>query len=96
MYAVSSNYLVSSHLNHTLLEQFINTATQQNKTAKVGHKLESCTSDVRAVRYFRSDKSSGDVTRYVLVDTPGFDDTNKPDTEILSLIAKWLKTTYVV
>jgi predicted GTPase len=26
----------------------------------------------------------------VFVDTPGFDDTDKSDTEILSIIAEWL------
>jgi hypothetical protein len=29
----------------------------------------------------------------VFVDTPGFDDTYKSDTEILTLIANWLLTT---
>jgi hypothetical protein len=27
------------------------------------------------------------------IDTPGFDDTNKSDVEILRLISEWLKTT---
>lgn len=31
----------------------------------------------------------------VFVDTPGFDDTYKSDTEILSMIADWLVKTYV-
>jgi len=72
--------------------RFIDIATQQAHTANVGHSLESCTSEVRAVRFQRTD---GNGTRsYVIVDTPGFDDTNKPDTVILALIANWLKTTY--
>ena len=29
----------------------------------------------------------------VLVDTPGFDDTNRTDKEILTLIASWLTET---
>lgn len=29
-----------------------------------------------------------------LVDTPGFDDTNRSDTEILSLIAQWMQASY--
>jgi predicted GTPase len=59
----------------------------------VGHKLESCTSDVTAVRCIHPKNAHGG--RFVLVDTPGFNDTNKPDTEILALIAEWLKTTSV-
>lgn len=31
--------------------------------------------------------------RLVFVDTPGFDDTNKSDMEILEMIAEWLKKT---
>jgi predicted GTPase len=31
-----------------------------------------------------------------LVDTPGFDDSKRSDTEILSLIAQWLQTSYRV
>jgi hypothetical protein len=82
-------------LNHTYLSvrQFIDIATQQAQSANVGHSLESCTSEVRAVRYQRTDGNGK--RSYVIVDTPGFDDTNKPDTEILALIADWLKTTYV-
>ena len=71
-----------------LFEQFINAATKQGGKT-VGHKLKSYTSDVRAVRYSR-DQGSPPV---VFVDTPGFDDTNKPDTEILRIIAQWLEKT---
>jgi GTPase Era involved in 16S rRNA processing len=67
---------------------FINVATRQTGT-NVGHKLQSCTSDVRAVQYIHPDGP-----RYVIIDTPGFDDTNVPDTEILSRIAQYLKNTY--
>ena len=31
----------------------------------------------------------------VLVDTPGFDDTNKEDKEILEMINQWMKKVYV-
>lgn len=31
-----------------------------------------------------------------LVDTPGFDDSKRSDTEILILIANWLKSSYEV
>ena len=34
--------------------------------------------------------------RLVLVDTPGFDDTYRPDTEILRTFADWLTKRYVI
>ncbi|KAF8232380.1 hypothetical protein L208DRAFT_1397596 [Tricholoma matsutake] len=68
---------------------FIDIATcQQNKN--VGHRLESYTSEVRAVRY----PHPTTLIPYVLVDTPGFNDTNKTDAEVLTMIADWLKKTY--
>jgi predicted GTPase len=85
-----SHFFSESQLS---VRQFIDIATQQAQSANVGHSLESCTSEVRAVRYQRTDGNGK--RSYVIVDTPGFDDTNKPDTEILALIADWLKTTYV-
>ncbi|KAL4062801.1 P-loop containing nucleoside triphosphate hydrolase protein [Scleroderma yunnanense] len=56
----------------------------------VGHDLESCTSEIRAVRYPHSDGERN----IVLVDTPGFDDTFVTDTQILRNIANWLHYTY--
>ena len=53
-----------------------------------GKQLESCTTEVRAVR-LHNHPSHGD--RLVLVDTPGFDDTNKSDFEILDMVSKWLQ-----
>jgi predicted GTPase len=53
--------------------------------AIVGHDLESCTAEVSMVR----------IDDVILVDTPGFDDTNKTDREILTMIADWLTNTYV-
>jgi len=58
---------------------------------RAGSKLESCTTEVRAVR-LRNHKIYGD--RLVLVDTPGFDDTNKSDMEILELVSQWLQKVY--
>ena len=55
---------------------------------RIGSDLESCTSDVQLANEFTLDQR--EVT---LIDTPGFDDTNKSDTEILSLIAAFLATT---
>ncbi|KAL0948455.1 hypothetical protein HGRIS_011028 [Hohenbuehelia grisea] len=67
---------------------FIDVATRQNGTT-VGHGLTSCTSSIRSVKY-----TSETGQTVILVDTPGFDDTTKSDTEILNLLAEWLKKTY--
>ena len=55
---------------------------------RAGSCLESCTTEVRAVRLFNH-PLHGD--RIVLVDTPGFDDTNKSDLEILQMVSNWLQ-----
>jgi len=55
----------------------------------VGHELKSKTSGVTSVRMAPPDNS------VVLVDTPAFDDTKKSDSDILKLIAAWLKKTCV-
>jgi len=68
---------------------FIDIATCQ-KAKHVGHKLESHTSEIRAVRFLHPTT----FVPYVLVDTPGFNDTNKTDAEVLDMIADWLKKTY--
>jgi hypothetical protein len=51
--------------------------------AIVGHDLESRTAEVNMSR----------IGNIVLVDTPGFDNTDKTDREILSMIADWLTHT---
>ena len=56
----------------------------------VGHNLESCTTEISITKFHCPDKSNLDV---LFVDTPGFDDTNKSDVEILNMIADWLKVT---
>ncbi|KIJ63775.1 hypothetical protein HYDPIDRAFT_112726 [Hydnomerulius pinastri MD-312] len=56
----------------------------------VGHTLKSFTSEVKATKII--DKRSG--LDIVLVDTPGFDDTNKTDLEILNMISDWLNASY--
>jgi len=68
---------------------FIDIATRQDGHT-VGHGLQSHTSDIRAVRV--PHPTTGHPT--VFVDTPGFDDTYKSDTEILSMVAEWLVKTY--
>ena len=69
--------------------QFIDLATEQGGKT-IGNKLESFTTDVQAVRI--SHPSTGQ--SIVFVDTPGFDDSNKSDTEVLRMIAQWLEKTY--
>ncbi|KAF8159712.1 hypothetical protein B0H34DRAFT_415061 [Crassisporium funariophilum] len=63
----------------------------KHSTKFSGDQLQSYTKDVHAVRV-QGHKSYGD--RIVLVDTPGFDDTNRSDMEILEMIGTWLKKTY--
>ena len=66
--------------------QFINIASSSN--LRVGMELESCTAEVQV-----TDKFTLDDRLVTLIDTPGFDDTSKTDTEILKLIALFLATT---
>ena len=68
--------------------QFINKAAGL-ETAEVGHCLESCTHQIQVVRCFDKNQNR----RIVFVDTPGFDDTNISDFDIIQLVADWLKLT---
>ncbi|KAI6006461.1 P-loop containing nucleoside triphosphate hydrolase protein [Pisolithus marmoratus] len=54
----------------------------------VGHLLTSYTKDIEATR------CTIEGSNVVLVDTPSFDNTNKPDSEILESISAWLTKTY--
>ncbi|KAF9115033.1 hypothetical protein BGX27_009151 [Mortierella sp. AM989] len=56
--------------------------------AKVGHNLESCTQKIQEVRCQIAGQS------VVLLDTPGFDDTNRSDTEVLEGVAEFLEGLY--
>jgi len=67
--------------------QFINKAS--GSSLRVGLNLESCTAEVQLADEFTLDER-----KVILIDTPGFDDTNKSDTDILKLIAAFLATTY--
>ncbi|KAI1349759.1 hypothetical protein F5Y01DRAFT_288033 [Xylaria sp. FL0043] len=58
---------------------------------EIGHDLESCTQDVKTYIFHHPKLRSG---RIYLVDTPGFDDTNRKDAEILRILATWLTSTY--
>jgi predicted GTPase len=71
------------------LVQFIDVLTGQIGK-RAGHHLESCTAEVQAVTVENYIDSGSNL---VLVDTPGFDDTNKADTEILTMISDWLEKT---
>jgi len=69
--------------------RFIDVATLQDGDA-IGHSLGSCTSGIRAIRF--PHPTTG--RPFVLVDTPGFNNTTKTDTEVLTMIAGWLGHTY--
>lgn len=56
---------------------------------EVGEMLESCTRDVARTEPFKVDGQD-----VVLFDTPGFDDTELSDTDILKLITAFLTSTY--
>ncbi|KZP04217.1 hypothetical protein FIBSPDRAFT_941125, partial [Athelia psychrophila] len=68
---------------------FIEYATQQNG-GSVGHSLQSQSVDIKAVRT----KHPDDQGSVIFVDTPGFDDTNRSDIEILAQIAGWFVKVY--
>ena len=59
---------------------------------RVGHDLNSCTSDLQYA--FIDIPNRPD--RIVIVDTPGFDDTYTDDADILRRIAVWLASTCVI
>ncbi|KAJ6192387.1 P-loop containing nucleoside triphosphate hydrolase protein [Bipolaris maydis] len=57
---------------------------------EVGHGLDSCTVSVQVATC-----KAEDGTRFYLVDTPGFDDTYRSDSEILREVALWLNKAHV-
>ncbi|KAF7327942.1 GTP-binding protein A [Mycena kentingensis (nom. inval.)] len=66
---------------------FVNKASGCN--FRVGQSLESCTPGIQATPPFKLSDHS-----VTLVDTPGFDDSTRSDTDILKLIATFLAKTY--
>jgi hypothetical protein len=58
------------------------------KEVSIGHNLQACTQEVGVFLC-----QSRDFNIY-LVDTPGFDDTDRSDTEVLREIASWLTASY--
>lgn len=69
--------------------QFINLAS--GSQLRVGISLKSCTAEVQVANEFTLDGR-----QVVLIDTPGFDDTNVSDAEILEKIAAFLAVTWVL
>jgi len=63
--------------------QFVNQAS--GSYLEVGGDLDSCTSAIQ-----ESEEFVLDGRRVVLVDTPGFDDTHKSDTDVLKAVAAFL------
>ena len=55
----------------------------------MGRDLESCTHKLRVVRCLDKNQNR----QIVFVDTPGFDDINISDFDILQVVADWLKLT---
>jgi len=87
--APESHLYVHIHLNYVNpgpIEnaQFENLAS--GSSLHVGEGLESCTDEVHVSRAFNLDGR-----RVTLIDTPGFDDTNKSDTDILAVITAFLE-----
>ncbi|SPJ82037.1 uncharacterized protein FTOL_09442 [Fusarium torulosum] len=60
-----------------------------DKFVTIGHKQDSCTSVVDVYPYEVSPEST-----VYLIDTPGFDDTSKSDSDVLEEIAMWLSDSY--
>ncbi|KAF9533597.1 hypothetical protein CPB83DRAFT_845536 [Crepidotus variabilis] len=66
---------------------FVNTVAGRD-ASPVGDDLSSCTKEIKVVECEVQGR------QIVLVDTPGFNDTNLTDMDILRMIADWLKQTY--
>jgi len=60
-----------------------------DEPVSIGHTLEACTGKVEIFPSTLPDK-----TKLFLVDTPGFDDTYRSDTDILGEVANWLNDAY--
>ncbi|KAJ4205381.1 hypothetical protein NW759_014607 [Fusarium solani] len=59
------------------------------KDATIGHGLNSCTSSIDVFQFTQNGR------RVYLVDTPGFNDTNRPDIDTLRILATYLSASYV-
>jgi hypothetical protein len=81
-------FLLTSHL----VIHFYSSSTPSwaRKRHKVGHDLRSCTATLQPFVDRSPPRRESGPRRLVLVDTPGFDDTNEENPEILRRIAVWL------
>ena len=66
----------------------------------IGHPLSSCTNTINTFRLPPAVESSlmaglGDDTTVVLVDTPGFNATNRYDFETMGMLMEWLENLLV-
>ena len=85
-----SGFVVPLTLNSQVKnDQLINKLTGKEEKRKASN-LKSSTQSVTPYPISRQG------VRLVLVDTPGFDDTYRQDTEILRAIADWLIQKYVI
>ncbi|KAH8747508.1 hypothetical protein BGZ57DRAFT_807112, partial [Hyaloscypha finlandica] len=64
-------------------------STCSGKSVKIGHNLHSCTADVEDVDFMYNKN-----LRVHLIDTPGFDDTNRSDVQVLQDLAHWLSGSF--
>lgn len=77
----------------------MNHITKGVLTAKVGHELDPCTQFPQAFLISRANFPSSlqktlpaKLKRLVVIDTPGFEDTNRSDAEIVDLFIQWFTT----
>ncbi|KAG7285035.1 hypothetical protein NEMBOFW57_009653 [Staphylotrichum longicolle] len=66
---------------------FVSRATGRTDLA-IGHGIDSCTQDIIPITF------NLDGRRVTLIDTPGFDDSERSDADILGLIAAYMAHTY--
>ncbi|KAK1751511.1 GTPase IMAP family member 4 [Echria macrotheca] len=59
-------------------------AASGDESLEVGHSIYPCTQEPKVVRFTLDGRRIG------LIDTPGFDDDNRSDVEILEAIVEWL------
>lgn len=71
-----------------MVSQFVNDVAG-GREAEIGNGLRSKTRIVQPVRCRHPDGRRN----IILVDTPGFDDTHLSDSQILRIIADWMKKT---
>ncbi|CEL59941.1 hypothetical protein RSOLAG1IB_09225 [Rhizoctonia solani AG-1 IB] len=80
-------YFIIKSLTVYSFTQFVNDAS--GEMLEVGNDLESCTQEVTPTKTFQVDGQG-----VILFDTPGFDDTQLSDTEILQRITAFLTSSY--